>query len=253
MMDKQLINESAIEIFKMTDNPVGQKITMQSELIGITHSEIAGVVRDFNFKTLRSRIDPLIMTIKSDTTFIDMDNGASLYVRLNPSSQIGENISGIKEIYEKYQIETPFSYYFLDDAFDQSYKGEQRLAKIFNVFTGVAMGIACLGLFGLVTFTVERRTKEIGIRKVLGASASKILSLLSLEFVALLIISIAIAIPFAWQFMQDWLSRFSYRVEIPIWIFFISGISALAIALITISFQTIRAALTNPVNSLRNE
>ncbi len=226
---------------------------MGGDHTSVFQGEIIGVVKDFNYKTLRSKIEPLILTIQSDSSRIMDDGGGSLYVRLIPSARLDEEIASIKKVYEQYESEIPFTYYFLDDAFDQLYKGEDRLARIFSVFTGVAISIACLGLFGLVTFTTERRTKEFGIRKVLGASARNILLLLSSELTLLLVISIALAAPLAWLAMRSWLSRFSYRVEIPVWYPIAAGVSILLIAFITVSFQALKSALANPVESLRSE
>jgi len=248
-----LINEATIDAFNMGDRHTGYPFSMGGDHTPVFKGEIVGVVKDFNYKTLRSKIEPLILTIQSDSARIMDDGGGSLYVRLTPSARLNEEIASIKKVYEQYESEIPFTYYFLDDAFDQLYKGEDRLAKIFSVFTGVAISIACLGLFGLVTFTTERRTKEFGIRKVLGASARNILLLLSGELTLLLVISIALAAPFAWLAMKSWLSHFSYRVEIPVWYPIAAGVSILLIAFITVSFQALKSALANPVDSLRSE
>ncbi|HWJ93038.1 MAG TPA: FtsX-like permease family protein, partial [Flavisolibacter sp.] len=147
----------------------------------------------------------------------------------------------------------PFSYRFLDDSFFEMYKDEQRVGKIALIFSILAILIACLGLFGLATFIAEQRTKEIGIRKVLGASVRGIVQLLSKDFVRLVLISFVIAAPFAWWAMNTWLQDFAYRVEISWWIFVVAGSIAIFIALATISFQAIRAAITNPMKNLRTE
>jgi len=147
----------------------------------------------------------------------------------------------------------PFSYRFMDDAFDNMYRAEQRVGKVAVSFAILAIVIACLGLFGLVTFAAEQRTKEIGIRKVLGASVSSIVALLSKDLLLLVLIASLIAFPVAWYAMHRWLQDFAYRIDISWWIFAEAGISALLIALITVSFQAIKAAMANPVNSLRTE
>ena len=147
----------------------------------------------------------------------------------------------------------PFSYRFLDNAFNQMYDNERRVGKIAITFSVLAILIACLGLFGLATFIAEQRTKEIGIRKVLGASVNGIVQLLSKDFLRLVLISFVIATPVAWYFMNKWLQDFNYRVNIGWWVFALAGFIALIIALVTVSTQAIRAALANPINNLRTE
>ena len=147
----------------------------------------------------------------------------------------------------------PFSYRFLNESFDEMYRNEQRVGKIALVFSVLAIFIACLGLFGLATFIAEQRTKEIGIRKVLGASVQGIVQMLSKDFMKLVAISFVIAAPIAWYFMHKWLQDFAYRINISWWIFVAAGLAALLIALVTVSFQAIRAAITNPVKSLRTD
>ena len=147
----------------------------------------------------------------------------------------------------------PFSYRFLDDSFNEMYNSEQRVGKIAMIFSILAIFIACLGLFGLATFIAEQRTKEIGIRKVLGASVNGIVQLLSKDFLKLVLIAFVIAVPISWWAMHRWLQDFAYRINISWWIFIIAGFLALVIALLTISFQAIKAAIANPVKSLKTE
>jgi len=147
----------------------------------------------------------------------------------------------------------PFSYQFLDDSFDDMYREEQRVGKVALTFSLLAVLIACLGLFGLATYMSEQRTKEIGVRKVLGASVPNIVSMLSKDFLLLVLISFVIAVPVAWWGMNKWLQDFAYRINIGWWIFVVAGVTALLIALITVSFQAIKAAIANPVKSLRTE
>jgi putative ABC transport system permease protein len=147
----------------------------------------------------------------------------------------------------------PFLYSFLDEDFNNLYKGEQRTGSMFTTFAALAIFIACLGLFGLAVYSAEQRTKEIGIRKVLGASVSGIISLLSKDFIRLVIVSIIIATPVAWWAMNKWLQTFAYRINISWWIFLVAGVIAILIAVITVSFQAIKAAVSNPVKSLRTE
>ena len=159
----------------------------------------------------------------------------------------------LKSIFERYDPQKPFDYYFLDEAFEAQYKAEDRLSKILTAFTLFTVLLASLGLFGLATFTAIQRTKEIGIRKILGASVENVVALLSTEFLKLVMLAVIIASPIAWWFMNDWLEAFAYRITIKGWMFLAAGGSVILIALITISFQSIKAAIANPVTSLRAE
>jgi len=147
----------------------------------------------------------------------------------------------------------PFDYAFMDESFDNMYREEQRVGKVALTFAILAVFIACLGLFGLATYMAEQRTKEIGVRKVLGASVSGIVSMLSTDFIRLVFVSFILAVPFAWWAMHNWLQEFAYRIQISWWVFVLAGILALLIALMTVSFQAIRAAIANPIKSLRTE
>jgi len=147
----------------------------------------------------------------------------------------------------------PFSYQFLDESFDQMYRAEQRAGKVTLIFAVLTVMIACLGLFGLATFMAEQRTKEIGVRKVLGASVSSIINLLSKDFLKLVLIALVVAVPVAWLLMSKWLQNFAFRINIPWWAFVIAGFITVMIAVLTTSFQAIKAALANPVKSLRSE
>jgi putative ABC transport system permease protein len=179
--------------------------------------------------------------------------GGCLFAKLGEKTNLPGFIHKIRSIHKKYDAENPFTYFFMDEAFDALYKAEDRLAKILSLFTGLAILIACLGLFGLVTFMAMQRTKEIGIRKTMGASVQNIVRLLSIDFIILVILAVIIASPVAWYFMNKWLNDFAYRISIEWWVFGLAGISAILIALVTISFQAIRAAIANPVKSLRTE
>jgi putative ABC transport system permease protein len=159
----------------------------------------------------------------------------------------------MQNIYKKYDRDTPFDYTFMDDAFNQQYKAEDRLAAIFSLFTYITVILATMGLFGLAAFTIEQRAKEIGIRKILGASLSKISTLLSLDFLKLVLLSVIIASPVAWWAMHNWLQNFANRITIPWWVFTAAGGIAVLAAIITVSYHAIKAALANPVDSLRSE
>lgn len=247
-----LMNETAVEAFGLAGKPIGFDFSMGDNNTGVSHGKMAGVVRDFNYQTLRSRIEPLILTVISDTVSHIADNG-TLYIRLEGGSRVTEHIAAIKKIYNMHFPDTPFAYYFLDDAFNELQKGEGRLTKVFAVFTSIALCIACLGLFGLITFTAERKTKEISIRKVLGATTGNILVLLSSELIVLLLIGVSVGSPLAWFVMEDWLSHFFYQVDIPISVIFMTWGAVMVLSLVIICSQGIKVTLQNPAQNLRNE
>jgi putative ABC transport system permease protein len=178
--------------------------------------------------------------------------GNILFVRTN-GNNTQQAIAAVEAQYKKYAGDDPFSYNFLDKQFENQYRSDQRAGTLFRVFAGLAIFISCLGLFGLATFTAQVKYKEIGIRKVLGSSVRGIVQLISAEFLKLVLIAVVIAIPLGWWAMHTWLQSFAYRVEVSWWFFAIAGLTALLIALITVSFQAIKAALMNPVKSLRSE
>jgi len=162
-------------------------------------------------------------------------------------------LASIRNVYSRLDKTTPFQYQFLDDAFDGQYKAEDRLSKIFDVFTVLTIFIACLGLFGLASFSSAQRTKEIGIRKVLGADVMGIVRLITVNFIKPVLLSIGIAMPLAWVLMDQWLRGFAYRMSIGLWIFVAAGLAALLVAVATVSAQAVKAAVANPVVSLRSE
>ncbi len=243
-----VLNEAAKEKLNLGDKPEIEKINLADK-----QYEVAGVLKNFNYLSLHSKIDALSLIIKNDTASIWRNTGGCLFAKLKPNANIASAINQIKTVYEKYDMEKPFEYHFMDEAFDSMYKAEDRLSKIFDVFTLFTVFIACIGLFGLTTFAAEQRTKEIGIRKVLGAGVANIVSMLSRDFLKLVLIAITIASPVAWYFMNEWLKDFAYRINISWQVFALAGIGALIIALLTVSFQAIKAAVANPVKSLRAE
>jgi putative ABC transport system permease protein len=241
-----ILNEAAAKLFGFT-NPINKTLYGMNDFKNgkdITAYHIVGIVKDFNFSSLREEITPLAL-------FYRQQNG-SIAFRINTT-----NIPGlVKQIENKWKTMAsgqPFNYSFMDDDFNNTYKSEQQTGKIFISFAALAIFIACLGLFGLVTYASEQRTKEIGIRKVLGASVSTIVGMLSKDFLKLIFIAAIIAFPVAWWAMHSWLQHFAYRISITGWVFVIAGGLALIIALLTVSFQAIKAAIANPVKSLRTE
>jgi putative ABC transport system permease protein len=169
------------------------------------------------------------------------------------SRQIPASLDQVSSLWKELYPESPFDFFFLDQKFDEQYKAEQRFSSLFGLFTGLAVFVACLGLFGLAAFTAEQRTKEIGIRKVLGASIASIVALLSSDFLKLVGLAIVIACPIAWYGMSQWLTEFAYRIGLDWWVFVGAGVLIVVITLLTVSFQSVKAALMNPVESLRSE
>ncbi len=237
---KVIINEKAAQQlgFNTKENLIGKKINW-----GVDY-EIIGVVKDYHHKSLREPIQPTIYLGSV---------GYSFFTVQTDTRNIQSKISTIKNLYSKTFPSNPFEYFFADEKYDDQYAAEQQLGKVFIASASVAIFIACLGLFGLSAFSAKQRIKEIGIRKVLGASVAGITSLLSKDFIKLVLIAFIIASPIAWWAMNKWLQNFAYKMNISIWIFILSGAIAIVVALITISFQAIKAAVANPVKSLRTE
>jgi len=207
--------------------------------------DIVGVVADYHQKSLRYPLEPIIF-FPAYGTFSDISIKIS-------SADVSKTLSAIKGIYDKFFPGNLFDYVFLDDRFNRQYKNEQLFGKVFGLFACFAIFIACLGLFGLSLFATMQRTKEIGVRKVLGASVSNILLLLSRDFLKLIMVANIIAFPVAWWIMHNWLQDFAYRTNLSWWIFLSAAIIALIIAIVTIGLQTIKASMANPVKSLRTE
>ncbi|GAB4046615.1 ABC transporter permease [Spirosoma litoris] len=239
-----LINESAAKRF-------GWKTSVGKRLWAIGNGgpenrrlyTIVGVVKDFHFESMHQRIAPLVM-------FYGADN-YQLALRIRTTDMPGL----LKTLEQKWkaQSDTPFDYSFLNERFNRIYQSEQRVGQLFGIFAGLTVIISCLGLFGLAMFTAQQRTKEIGVRKVLGASVGSVVALLSKDFLKLVLVAIVIATPIAWYAMSRWLQDFAYKIDIEWWVFVLAAFIAIAIALITVSYQSIKAALVNPVTSLRSE
>jgi len=211
--------------------------------------KVIGVVKNFNIESLQAAITPFALFHLSSKTY---DFGHNVIAKVR-SQDLSKVINQVESKWKSFASAEPFDYNFLDAAFDSQYRSEQRLGSIFSIFAALSIFIACLGLFGLSAFMAERRTKEIGVRKVLGASVSNVVVLLSKDFLRLTVIAIVIAFPVAWYFMSKWLEDFAYRINITWTIFLIAGFGTLIITLVTISFQAIAAAIANPVKSLRTE
>jgi putative ABC transport system permease protein len=241
-----LISETTAGLLGYSD-PVGKTIYQPSNMPGdnsMVPVQIIGVVKDFHFESLRQEIGPLCMRLRNNS------GSASFKIATTNASDL---IKNIESKWKTLAPALPFSYRFLSDSFDEMYRSEQRAGTVAMVFAVLAVLIACLGLFGLVTFMAEQRTKEIGVRRVLGASVSNVVTLLSKDFLLLVVIACVFAFPVAWWAMHKWLQDFAYRIHIGWWVFAAAGIAAVFIALLTVSSQSIKAALANPVKSLRNE
>jgi ABC-type antimicrobial peptide transport system permease subunit len=176
----------------------------------------------------------------------------TIYLRAKPGTNAEHLLTTVGAVIKKDNPAYPFEYRFVDDQFNDMFQTEMLMSKLSRVFAALAILISCLGLFGLAAYTAERRVKEIGIRKVLGATVANLAGLLSIDFLKLILLSLLLAFPLAWLAMHKWLQNYAYRVDIHWWVFILAGISAILIAVITISFQAIRAAVSNPVNNLRN-
>ena len=237
-----MINEAAARQYGYANpaDAVGKKFDQWGR-----KGEIIGVVKDFNYISLHRAIEPLTLPFEAY---------ASRYISLKvKGDDLPKTVAEVGQVWKRLAPHRPFLYSFLDEDFNKQYESDFRFREIFTTFSVLAIMIACLGLLGLATYTAEQRTKEIGIRKVLGADVRTIVGLLSRDFVKLVLVAILLATPVAWYGMNKWLEGFAYQVPIHWWIFGIAGALAVLIALITISFQAIKAALMDPVKSLRSE
>lgn len=237
-----LINEAAVKLFGYSSpqQAIGRRFKQWGR-----EGKIVGVMKDFHFRSLQEVIKPLTMRI-------EMRNLDLITVKVSPKN-LSSTLAQIESKWKELIPNRPYNYYFLDEFFDRQYRSEQRFGKLFFNFAVLAIFISCLGLLGLASYSTLQRTREIGIRKVLGASVSGIVNLLSFDFLKLVIASFFIAMPLAWYFMHKWLQDFAYRIDISWWIFVLAGILAIMVAIATISFQAIKAAMSNPVKSLRSE
>lgn len=239
-----LLNEAAVKILGLKNN---EEAIGKNFQYGNRRGQLIGVFNDFHFESMHQKIVPLVLLVPRS-----QNNYGAISIKI-AGQNIPASIAHVENTWRKFLPESPFQYTFLDENFDRLYQSELRQGTIFTVFACIAIFIACLGLFGLSAFAITQRIKEIGIRKVLGANVSTIVTLLSKDFLKLVLIATVIAFPIAWFAMRTWLEDFAYRINIPWWIFLLAGILAAVVALFTISFQAIKAALANPVKSLRTE
>ncbi|NER17343.1 ABC transporter permease [Spongiivirga citrea] len=241
-----IINESALAIIgKSAEDVLGMRLSRNlGPQQDMQFLNVIGVVKDFHFETLRKDIGALSLTIG--------DSRGSMAIKLN-AGDFSNSIAAVENIWNDLAPGQPFAYRFMDDAFNTTYQAEQNLGRIFVVFTILSILIACLGLFGLAAFNAEKRTKEIGVRKVLGASVSQIAFKLTIDFLKLVGIAILISLPFGWYAMSKWLEDFSYKIDIGWQVFVLAALAAIIISILTVSYQSIKAAIVNPVKSLRTE
>ncbi|MFC4722793.1 ABC transporter permease [Geojedonia litorea] len=247
-----VVNEAFASLFGL-DEPIGKKLP------GPFQQEIIGVVKNFNFQSLHTPVAPLLMTMRSDSIFSKTENIGMAFspqprisVRMK-AGNLSDNVKILEEAWKQVAPNQDFVNTFLDASIEAQYKAEARTSTIVKIASGLSIFIASMGLFGLVTLILSRRKKEIGIRKVLGAKVISIIKLISIDFAVLIIVASIIAFPLAWWFMKDWLQEFAYKVDMQWWVFALASLAAIVIALITISLQTIKTALSNPVHSLRTE
>jgi putative ABC transport system permease protein len=240
-----ILNETAAAAFGWNNTTaIGKTVIRQNAVIGSNVPyHVIGVVKNFNFKSLHEAVSPLYMVLYPES-------GLIFKIKTNDVAGL---LATMKKQWNAYNTDEPFTYSFMDDLFNKTYSAEQKTGTILNIFSILTIFVACLGLFGLVTYTAEQRTKEIGIRKVLGASVSQVTQMLSKEFLKLVLIASLIAFPLSWWAMNKWLQSFAYRISISWWAFVVAGCVTVLIALITVSFQAIKAAIANPVKSLRTE
>jgi ABC-type antimicrobial peptide transport system, permease component len=242
--DAVLLNESAVKAMRLR-NPVGQII---KAVDGTEQLHVIGVVKDFILESpYEKNINPMMICGPASNF------GYAVHIKLNPSHTTAANLASLEKIFKQYNPQYPFEYMFVDESYAKKFSDTQRTGKLAALFAALTIFISCLGLFGLATYMAESRIKEIGVRKVLGASVFGITSLLSKDFLKLVMIALIIASPVAWWATNTWLQKYSYRVDVEWWVFLLAGLLSVVIALATISYQSIKAAIANPVKSLRTE
>ncbi|MGB3588320.1 MAG: ABC transporter permease [Tunicatimonas sp.] len=244
--DGILLNEAAVKILGLTD-PVGKTIIKNEGANDEERLQVLGVIKNFHLESFDQPVKPVAFQVFSPTFLSDY-----VAVRLT-TGDATEGVEQIRDVWTQFEPDNPLVYSFLDQDFDQMFRAEQRLGRVLSVFTALAVLVACLGLLGLIAFVAAQRTKEIGIRKVLGASIQQITYLLSKDFIRLVLFAFVLAAPLSYWLAESWLENFAYRTEIGVGIFVLAGVSALLLAGLTVSLQSVKAALANPIDSLRNE
>jgi putative ABC transport system permease protein len=235
-----MVNEAAARLFGWTGEGTPHQINRNGQ-----EGEVVGVVQDFHFTSLHQEIEPLILTVRPDEFYY-------LSVRIRPDDVAGA-LGFLEDTWRQFSPTHPFTYTFLDADFERLYQTEQKLGQIFGLFAGLALAVACLGLFGLAAFMAEQRTKEIGIRKVMGATVSNVVVLLSRDFARLVVVAFVLAAPLAYLAADRWLADFAYRVDLGWAVFALAGVGALLVALLTVGYQALKVALADPVHALRYE
>lgn len=246
-----IINETAVRElgFQTPEQAIGKRLLWQvwdaKQKDSMKDGRVIGVVKDFNYKSLYDKMEVTVLQIYPPAYW-------KVAVKLK-TANLQQAVAQVKQVWTQFSPDYPIDFKFMDDNFDAMYKSEEKLLSLVWIFTAIAIFVGCLGLFGLATYAAQRRMKEIGIRKILGASVNGLVMLLSKEFVVLVFIALLVASPIAWYFMNNWLQDFAYRIHINWWVFAIAGLLSILIALLTVSFHSIKAALSNPVKSLRTE
>ncbi|MCX6214287.1 ABC transporter permease [Spirosoma sp.] len=239
-----ILNETAARTLGWAKNALGRSLSRANQNGKVMTYRVIGVVKDFHFKSLHEPITPLVMVLGSSSGTV---------IAKIKTKDISGLLASLKTQWNQFTTDAPFNYAFLDERFNATYRAEQKTGLILGIFAGLTIFVACLGLFGLATFTAEQRTKEIGVRKVLGASVVGIVSLLSKDFLKLVGIALLLAVPVSWWVMTKWLQDFAYKIDIDWWVFALAGVLAVFITLLTVSYQSVKAALINPVKSLKSE
>jgi putative ABC transport system permease protein len=241
-IDGYLLNEKAVKTlgWDTPEDAIGQKIAKGSKT-----GKVLGVINDFHIQGLQEELEPVVLDINvgSFTTFA---------IRIK-NTRLPETLDFLEKSWKTYFPEKAFEYTFLDEQLQDAYQDEGRLAQLVGYFAGIAIFLSCFGLFGLISFTVHQKAKEIGIRKVMGATVAGVVALLAKGYLKLVVIALVLATPIAWYLMDHWLDEFAYRISIEWWVFALSGAGAVVVAFLTVGLQSMKAALANPVDSLRNE
>jgi putative ABC transport system permease protein len=239
-----LVNESLVKGlgFQKPEDILNKEISILDDRI---KCPVVGVLKDFNDRSFRHDLAPLVIT-----TNITMYRQAAIKL---PTINISSTMQSVRKVWEQAFPDFVYEYRFLDEKIESFYKQENQLGQLYKIFSAIAIFLSCLGLYGLASFMAVQRIKEVGIRKVLGATAGSIVYLFSKEFIMLIAIAFAIATPLVWYYMHQWLQNYAYRINVSWWLFAAGGLAAIIIALLTVSFQAIKAAMANPVKSLRSE